>query len=70
MRNGAACTFVAHSAGTGEPSQLDDLGAIARTMEAAVSAARVLRGMCGMERAEIVVLKSSAKVVNFDSIVA
>lgn len=65
-RKGAACSLVTHSSGAGAPAQDEELGAMARRMEAAVSpAARGWRalllwgkesGILGMTRAEIVLL--------------
>jgi len=72
-RKGAACSFVAHSSGAGALSQVDELGAMARRMNAAVlPAARGWRELLGVEdvlsdvgmaRAEMVLLLVARSIV-------
>src|SRR4051812_31978631 len=64
IRNGAACSAVAHSLGNGAPAHVFDVGAIPISCDAAdAPAARVVRGkMCGIASAELAVARSTILV--------
>ena len=64
IRNGAACSAVAHSEGNGAPSQVFEVGAIESNCEAAEAAARgVMKDMCGTATAYAKVAKGTSFMI-------